>query len=93
MDLPNFLSNPVAFLVKMSILTVGSLEVVDNTKAKEEDIGTNTTRAWARKVEKTHLISLTTTSALLSMSRVTALYFEVTIAKLKLVLATLSPIC
>lgn len=93
MDLPNFLSNPVAFLVKMSILTVGSLEVVDNTKAKEEDIGTNTTRAWALKVEKTHLISLTTTSALLSMSQVTALYFEVTIAKSKLVLATLSPIC
>ena len=93
MDLPNFLSNPVAFLVKMFILTVGGLEVVDNTKAKEEDIGTNTTRAWARKVEITHLISLTTTSALLSMSRVTALYFEVTIAKSKLVLVTLSPIC
>lgn len=93
MDLPNFLSNLVVFLVKMYISTADSLEVVDNTKAKEEDIATSTTRAWAPKEEKTQLISLTTTSASLSMSRVTALYFEVIIAKSKLVLATPSPIC
>ena len=81
MDLPNSLSNPVVFLVKMFISTVVSLEVVGSTKAKEVDIGTNTTRAWALKVEKTQLTSLTTTSALHSMSLVTALYFEVIIAK------------